>query len=54
MQETWQAMEALVDKGLVRAIGVSNFSTKKIADILTYARIKPAVSQVSSYNPFSL
>ncbi|CAK0784459.1 hypothetical protein CVIRNUC_007663 [Coccomyxa viridis] len=46
IKETWQAMEKLVDQGLVRSIGISNFSVKKIKDILTYARIKPAVHQI--------
>ncbi len=35
-------------QGLVRSIGVSNFSVKKLQDILSYAEIPPAVSQVPS------
>lgn len=33
-------------QGLVRSIGVSNFSVKKLAAILSYADIPPAVCQV--------
>lgn len=44
--ETWQAMESLVEKGLCRHIGVSNFSTSKLAALIRDARIKPSVSQV--------
>ncbi|MFN9970853.1 MAG: aldo/keto reductase, partial [Phycisphaerae bacterium] len=32
--ETWRAMEALVDAGLVRSIGISNFGTSLIRDLL--------------------
>eukprot|EP00249_Psilotum_nudum_P018040 c26612_g1_i1 orf=217-1173(+) len=46
---TWQAMERCVDLGLTKAIGVSNFSSKKIEDLLTYARIPPAVDQVEMH-----
>eukprot|EP00049_Salpingoeca_infusionum_P015980 m.318083 g.318083 ORF g.318083 m.318083 type:complete len:336 (+) comp15989_c0_seq15:100-1107(+) len=46
MSETWSAMESLVDQGLAKSIGVSNFSTSLLADLLSYARIKPAVNQV--------
>ena len=46
IQETWQAMEALVREGLVRSIGLSNFSAKKIDAVLSYASIPPAVNQV--------
>ena len=44
--ETWAAMEDLVDKGLVKSIGVSNFSPEKIQILMKGARIKPAVNQV--------
>ncbi|GMI71338.1 Aldo-keto reductase family 4 member C8 [Hibiscus trionum] len=43
---TWRAMEALYDSGKARAIGVSNFSMKKIGDLLKVARVVPAVNQV--------
>ena len=43
---TWRAMEALYDSGKVRAIGVSNLSTKKLGDLLEIARVPPAVDQV--------
>ena len=44
--QTWAAMEALVDKGTVKMIGISNFNMLKIKRVLEHARIKPAVLQV--------
>ena len=38
-------MEQLVDKGLCKAIGISNFTTKKIQTLLDTARIAPACNQ---------
>ncbi|KAL8039335.1 hypothetical protein ABFX02_10G029600 [Erythranthe guttata] len=46
---TWKAMESLYDSGKSRAIGVSNFSTKKLGDLLDIARIPPAVNQVECH-----
>jgi aryl-alcohol dehydrogenase-like predicted oxidoreductase len=46
---TWKAMEKLVDTGRVRAIGVSNFSVKKLQDLLKYAKVLPAVNQVECH-----
>lgn len=43
---TWQAMEQLVDSGLVRNIGISNFCPSRIEQLLKAAKIKPAVNQV--------
>jgi alcohol dehydrogenase (NADP+) len=42
----WHKMETLVDTGKVKAIGVSNFPTALLNDLLNYARIKPAVNQI--------
>ena len=39
-------MENLVDAGLVKSIGVSNFNVQLMWDMLSYARIKPAVNEV--------
>jgi aldehyde reductase len=44
--ETWKAMESLVQKGLVKSIGISNFNKKQMEDILNVASIKPVVNQV--------
>ncbi|KAL6616376.1 hypothetical protein ACP70R_038646 [Stipagrostis hirtigluma subsp. patula] len=47
--KTWQAMEQLYDSAKARAIGVSNFSSKKLADLLHVARVPPAVDQVECH-----
>jgi diketogulonate reductase-like aldo/keto reductase len=49
IRETWEAMEALVRKGYVRAIGVSNFNVQLLHDLLSYAKIPPVVNQVESH-----
>lgn len=46
IKETWQALESLVKDGLVRSIGTSNFSAKKLGEIMSYAEILPSVCQV--------
>jgi D-xylose reductase len=46
LAETWAAMEDLVTAGLVRNIGVCNYNTALLRDLLAYARIPPAVLQV--------
>ena len=49
LEETWAAMEALVDEGLSRAIGLSDIDVEGTRRIVDAARIKPAVVEVESH-----
>jgi diketogulonate reductase-like aldo/keto reductase len=49
LQETWTAMEALVDDGLTRAIGLSDIGVEGTRQIVDTGRIKPAVVEVESH-----
>lgn len=49
IKKTWQAMEKCVHLGLTKSIGVSNFSSKKVEELLSYAEIPPAVNQVEMH-----
>lgn len=42
-------MEKLVDEGLTKSIGVSNFNSQQIQNILDIARIKPVANQVGNF-----
>ena len=47
--ETWKEMEKLVEKGLVKDIGVSNFNSIQIQDILDNGNIKPVTNQIECH-----
>ncbi|XP_068696146.1 aldo-keto reductase family 1 member A1-like isoform X1 [Montipora foliosa] len=49
--KTWKAMEQLVEQGLCKAIGISNFTIKKTKDLLETAKIVPACNQVE-WHPY--
>lgn len=49
LADTWRAMEALVDEGLCRSIGLSDITLDKLREIVAIARIKPAMVQVESH-----
>ncbi|XP_058105693.1 non-functional NADPH-dependent codeinone reductase 2-like [Magnolia sinica] len=48
-KSTWEAMEECQMLGLTKSIGVSNFSCKKLAELLSTAKIPPAVNQVEMH-----
>ncbi|GAA0186016.1 reductase [Lithospermum erythrorhizon] len=49
LEQVWCGMEKCVEMGLCRSIGVSNFSCKKIEQLLDFACIPPAVNQVEMH-----
>ncbi|RYO96926.1 hypothetical protein DL765_011499 [Monosporascus sp. GIB2] len=54
IQETWQALEELVQtkenpNGFVRSIGVSNFHTQLIYDVLSYNKLPLSVLQIEHH-----
>ena len=48
---SWRALERLNEEGRVRAIGVSNFPNDRLADLIAFNRVVPAVNQVETH-PF--
>ena len=49
LADTWAGMEAAQEAGLTRHIGVSNFSSRKLRDLITHCRIRPEVNQVERH-----
>ncbi len=48
----WRAMEELHQAGKIRAIGVSNFHPDRLADLMAFNKVVPAVNQIE-VNPFN-
>jgi len=49
MHETWRGMERVLEKGLVKSIGVSNFPVILLQELLSQAKVKPAVNQCEAH-----
>ena len=50
--DTWHQCERLVDKGLVRYIGMSNMTVKKLEKVLPLCRIQPAALEMECHPSF--
>jgi 2,5-diketo-D-gluconate reductase A len=46
---SWKAMEDLYKEGKIRAIGVSNFEANHLDELMSYAKIHPAVNQIETH-----
>ncbi|XP_050224755.1 non-functional NADPH-dependent codeinone reductase 2 [Mercurialis annua] len=49
IESTWAGMERCLDLGLCRSIGVSNFSSNKIIQLMDFASVPPVVNQVEMH-----
>lgn len=49
LHATWAAMEALIDDGLTREIGVCNYNSALIHDLMTYSRVQPYALQIEAH-----
>jgi 2,5-diketo-D-gluconate reductase A len=48
---SWRAMQDLYERGLIKAIGVSNFYPDRLVDLIDHNEVTPAVDQVETH-PF--
>ncbi|OYU66812.1 MAG: 2,5-diketo-D-gluconic acid reductase [Cytophagaceae bacterium BCCC1] len=48
---SWRAMEELYIAGKIKAIGVANFQTDRLMDLIAFNKIPPAVNQIETH-PF--
>jgi diketogulonate reductase-like aldo/keto reductase/predicted dehydrogenase len=49
LESTWRRMEALHDRGLTATLGICNVDLPALADLVEFARVPPAVVQVSRH-----
>ena len=47
----WPKMEALVEKGLTKSIGLSNYNVQSILNLLSFCKIKPVANEVE-FHPY--
>jgi 2,5-diketo-D-gluconate reductase A len=48
----WRAMEELQVEGKIKSIGISNFTPDRVADLVAFNKVVPAVNQIE-VNPFN-
>lgn len=47
MIETWQTLESLHEKGMIKQLGLAEFGSERLAKFLPHTRVKPSVDQIN-------
>ena len=50
-EDSWRALQHILEEGRSRAIGVSNYTDRHLAELLSWADVPPAVDQVE-FSPY--
>ena len=51
VEKTWATMEKLVELGLTKSIGVSNYNVQNLLNLLSFCKIKPTFNEVE-FHPY--
>ena len=51
IRDMWPKMESLVEQGLTKSIGVSNYNVQNLINILSFCKIKPVANEVE-FHPY--
>ncbi len=51
MHKLWEYFESFVEKGYTRYIGVSNYNTQSLCNLLSFCKIKPLVNEIE-FHPY--
>ena len=50
-QQSWQILEEIYNSGRAKAIGVSNYKVEHLEELMTFAKVRPAVNQIE-FHPY--
>jgi len=51
LKDMWPKMEKLVDDGLTKSIGVSNYNVQNLLNVLSFCRIRPVINEIE-FHPY--
>ena len=47
--QAWKELEKLYEEGIIKAIGVSNFESDQLVDLIAFNKVKPVINQIETH-----